>query len=383
MKISRAKWLSLFFVIGMGALVAWNLFTPSRSYSESENRYLQSFPSLSVDRLVSGEFAKSFDLYSSDQFPLREKWVALKTGVQMALLRPDNSRVYFGKNDRLFEVPSAANTVREEKNCRAVAAFLKAAQAKWPELKPSVLLSPTASTVLPEDLPSYAPVADQAALLRRMQKALGADIPFCDPTQAYFEQADREPRFFRTDHHWTVYGAFAAYQAWARSVGLTPLQMEDYTAKTVSADFLGTLYSKANLPWIQPEKLEIFEPKQKNPCQVTAENGKIKLNSLYDSSFLEGRDKYSYFLGGNHPVTEVTTSVKNGRNLLILKDSYAHSFVPFLTAHFETITLVDPRYFKEDLFAWMEGKGFTDILVLYNAATFAEDAILANVLAVG
>ena len=201
MKISRAKWLSLFFVIGMGALVAWNLFTPSRSYSESENRYLQSFPSLSVDRLVSGEFAKSFDLYSSDQFPLREKWVALKTGVQMALLRPDNSRVYFGKNDRLFEVPSAANTVREEKNCRAVAAFLKAAQAKWPELKPSVLLSPTASTVLPEDLPSYAPVADQAALLRRMQKALGADIPFCDPTQAYFEQADREPLFFRTDHH--------------------------------------------------------------------------------------------------------------------------------------------------------------------------------------
>ena len=52
MKISRAKWLSLFFVIGMGALVAWNLFTPSRSYSESENRYLQSFPSLSVDRLI-------------------------------------------------------------------------------------------------------------------------------------------------------------------------------------------------------------------------------------------------------------------------------------------------------------------------------------------
>ena len=314
---------------------------------------------------------------------MREKWVALKTSVQMALLRPDNGRVYFGKNDRLFEVPSAENTVREEKNCRAVAAFLKAAQAKWPELKPSVLLSPTASTVLPEDLPSHAPVADQAALLRRIQKALGTDIPFCDPTQAYFEQADRERLFFRTDHHWTVYGAFAAYQAWARSTGLTPLQMEDYTVKTVSADFLGTLYSKANLPWIQPEKLEIFEPKQKNPCKVTAENEKIKLDSLYDPSFLKGRDKYSYFLGGNHPVTEVTTSVKNGRRLLILKDSYAHSFVPFLTAHFETITLVDPRYFKEDLFAWMEGKDFTDILVLYNAATFAEDAILANVLAVG
>lgn len=115
-----------------------------------------------------------------------------------------------------------------------------------------------------------------------MQKALGADIPFCDPTQAYFEQADREPLFFRTDHHWTVYGAFAAYQAWARSVGLTPLQMEDYTAKTVSADFLGTLYSKANLPWIQPEKLEIFEPKQKIPVKSRRKMG--RLSSIHSTT---------------------------------------------------------------------------------------------------
>lgn len=382
MKLNKAKWLSLFFVVGLGTLVVWNLFTPSRAYSESENRYLQEFPALSVDRILSGDFAKDFDSFSSDQFPLREKWVALKTSVQMALLRPDNGRVYFGKNGRLFEIPTAENTIREEKNCQAVAAFLKAAQKKWKGIKTSVLLSPTAATILPEDLPKYAPVADQAALLQRMQKALGREIPFCDPTQAYLKQADREQLFFRTDHHWTVYGAFAAYQAWAEATGLTPLKREEHTVKTVSSDFLGTLYSKANLPWIQPEKLEIFEPEQKNPCTVTANNGKITLDSLYDPSFLKGRDQYSYFLGGNHPVTEVTTSVKNGKHLLLLKDSYAHSFTPFLTAHYEKIDLVDPRYFKEDLFAWIEGKGITDILVLYNAATFAEDASLANVLAV-
>lgn len=382
MKMNRAKWLSLFFAIGLGALVAWNLFTPSRAYSESENRYLQGFPTFSWSRVISGDFAKEFDSFSSDQFPLREKWVALKTSVQMALLRPDNGRVYFGKNDRLFEIPPAENAIREEKNCQAVAAFLKAAQKKWPGLKASVLLSPTAATVLPEDLPKYAPVADQAALLQRMQKALGAGIPFCDPTGAYLAQADRERLFFRTDHHWTAHGAFAAYQAWAETVGLSPLKREDYTVRAVSSNFLGTLYSKANLPWIAPEKLEIFEPKRQNPCTVSANNGKVKLASLYDPAFLEGRDQYSYFLGGNHPVTEITASVKNGKHLLILKDSYAHAFTPFLTAHYEKITLVDPRYFKEDLLAWMEGKGMTDILVLYNAATFAEDAILANVLAV-
>lgn len=382
MKINGTKWLSLFFVAGLGALVAWNLFTPSRAYSENENRYLQEFPALSWSRMVSGQFAEEFDRFSSDQFPLREKWVALKTSVQMALLRPDNGRVYFGKNGRLFEAPPVENAVREEKNCRAVAAFLKAARQKWPELNTSVLLSPTAASVLPDDLPKFAPVADQAALLQRMQRALGADIPFCDPTQSYLSQADREQLFFRTDHHWTVYGAYAAYQAWAEATGVTPLKREDFTARAVSSDFLGTLYSKANLPWIQPEKLEVFEPKQKNNCTITANNGKIRLDSLYDPSFLKGRDQYSYFLGGNHPMAEVTTSVKNGKHLLVLKDSYAHAFTPFLTAHYETITLIDPRYFKEELFAWMEGSGITDILVLYNAATFAVDAMLANVLAV-
>lgn len=382
MKINRAKWLSVFFAAGLGALVVWNLFTPTRAYSESENRYLQAFPSISWSRISSGEFAKEFDRFSSDQFPQREKWVALKTSVQMALLRPDNGRVYFGKNGRLFEVPPAENKAREEKNCQAVAAFLKALQKKWPGVNVSVLLSPTAATILPEDLPKFAPAANQAALLRRMQAALGEGIPFCDPTQTYLSQPDRERLFFRTDHHWTVDGAFAAYQAWAQTVGIAPLAQEDYTSKAVSADFLGTLYSKANLPWIQPETLQIFEPKQKNPCTVTANGGKVKLDSLYAPAFLEGRDQYSYFLGGNHPVTEIRTSVKNGKHLLLLKDSYAHAFAPFLTAHYETITLVDPRYFKEDLFAWLDGKGFTDVLVLYNAATFAEDAILAKVLAV-
>lgn len=129
------------------------------------------------------------------------------------------------------------------------------------------------ASVLPEDLPKYAPVADQGALLLRMQRALGAGIIFCDPTQAYLSQADRQQLFFRTDHHWTVYGAFAAYQAWAQATGVTPLKREDFTARAVSSDFLGTLYSKANLPWIQPEKLEVFEPKQKIDCTITANNG--------------------------------------------------------------------------------------------------------------
>ena len=113
---------------------------------------------------------------------------------------------------------------------------------------------------------------------------------------------------------------------------------------------------------------------------MTYDGGKTVRESLYDPSYLEGRDKYAYFLGGNHPLTEITTSVRNGRHLLVIKDSYAHALVPFLTAHYETIDMVDLRYFKEDLAAWMGDRGITDVLVLYNASTFASDRQLAAAL---
>ena len=137
---------------------------------------------------------------------------------------------------------------------------------------------------------------------------------------------------------------------------------------------------KANLPLIPADTIEAYLPEEENPCTVTYDGGKTVRESLYDPSYLEGRDKYAYFLGGNHPLTEITTSVRNGRRLLVIKDSYAHALVPFLTAHYETIDMVDLRYFKEDLAAWMGDRGITDVLVLYNASTFASDRQLAAAL---
>lgn len=68
------------------------------------------------------------------------------------------------------------------------------------------------------------------------------------------------------------------------------------------------------------------------------------------------------------------------RTLLILKDSYANCFVPFLTAHFREIVLVDPRYYYGNVDALMEEQEFTDVLFLYNLNTFLEDDVLHFVL---
>ena len=96
-------------------------------------------------------------------------------------------------------------------------------------------------------------------------------------------------------------------------------------------------------------------------------------DTLYQDEFLEKKDKYSYFLGGNHPQVEINTSTKNGKVLLLIKDSYAHCFVPFLAAHYETILMLDPRYLVTDVAALAQEKGVTDLLVLYNLPNFAVD----------
>lgn len=377
--MKKEKLLSLFFAGVLGAGLLWNVFTPDRTYSESENRYLQTFPELSADTLFSGRFTEDFGEYVSDQFPGRDGWVALKTMTRLMTLRPDNGRVYFGKNGRLFAMPDPEDRALEEKNCRAVADFLARVKDTWPDTAVSVLLAPTASTVLPEDLPALAPVRDEGALMDRMRAALG-DIPFCDSTQALLQAPDREALYYRTDHHWTAYGALTACTAWLRELGLEPLDAASLRLETVSDNFYGTLYSKANLPWIPADTLTAPQPAASREITVSYSDSDEVLSGLYDPSYLEGRDQYSYYLGGNHPLTTVETGAGTGRSLLVIKDSYAHAFVPYLTGHYDTIALIDPRYFREDILTWMEGKDFTDVLVLYNAATFAGDKQLAAML---
>ncbi len=377
----KDKIISLVFVGTLMAGFLWNILTPVKDYSERENRYLQGWPAVSAERVFSGQFGKDFETFTTDQFPMRDGWVALKTMAGLATLRPDNGRVYFGKNGRLFEVPAAADTALEETNCEAVADFLLRMMQANPTLNASVMLAPTATTVLANALPAYAPVANEAALIDRMRRSLGGRVVFCDPTPAMLSVLDRENLYYRTDHHWTTRGAYVAYRALMEAQGLQPLAEKEFTIETVADDFYGTLYSKANLSLISPDTIQVYHPKTANPCTVTWDGGKTMRDTLYDPSCLEGRDKYAYFLGGNHPLTEIETGVRNGRHLLVLKDSYAHALIPFLTAHYETIDVVDLRYFKETIPSWMDGRKITDVLVLYNASTFAADRQLAPALA--
>ena len=98
---------------------------------------------------------------------------------------------------------------------------------------------------------------------------------------------------------------------------------------------------------------------------------------MFEEKHLSTKDKYQVYLDGNHSVTRIDTNVHNGKTLLIIKDSYANSFATLAANHYETVYLVDFRYYRNSINAFISENEITDILILYNAITFAKDGYLS------
>ena len=102
--------------------------------------------------------------------------------------------------------------------------------------------------------------------------------------------------------------------------------------------------------------------------------------SIYDSSFLKTNDQYSVFLGGNKDIQRIELNNNSKRHLLLFKDSYANSFIQFIMNDYRSITIVDPRYYRDNIEKVMQEDLITDVMYLYNTNTFVEDTSLADVL---
>ena len=107
---------------------------------------------------------------------------------------------------------------------------------------------------------------------------------------------------------------------------------------------------------------------------------KRKTATLYDTSKLKGKDKYALFLGGNYPILDIKTTADSTDRLLIIKDSYANSLIPFLIPYYREIVVVDPRYYYDDIEKVMKKDNITSVLFLYNGNTFVKDNSISGVL---
>lgn len=366
-----------FFVLISGA----SLIIKDREFSPNENRYLAETPELSWDNILSGKFQDGLEDYLRDQVCFRDGWITVKTGIQKACGDTDIGGAYVGKDGYDFEKITSEDVDEKQvdRNIKAVEDYFMTASETIDKQKLSFLLVPTSGLVMQEKLPKNARLFDQAKYIDQVQKAM-KDYNFVDVRDTLMDHND-EYIYYKTDHHWTSAGACLAYDVWSERTG-GEAETEDGLVKNVVSDkFRGSLYSKIldadsayDEIWTYGlQKDDAFGSKD---CTVTIDE-KQQLDSIYDDEMLQKKDKYAYFLSGNygqvHIQNQKAASKAKGKNILIIKDSFANSFVPFVTQDYENIYMVDLRYYNGDMKSYLQEHNITDVLVLYNISNFISD----------
>ena len=364
----------------IGVFLVANAVSPDRTFSEVENRNLEQLPAVDFGtpeklfrdgNFFNGQFMRDFETYTTDQFIGRDAWVDLKARTERALGKKENNNVYFADNDTLitrFDQPSAD---RVTENLNYVNNFVENV-----DIPVVFSLIPSQACIWADRLPEGAPNASQTDLMAQAQGVV-TGATWADVYTPLMEHKD-EDIFYRTDHHWTSLGAYYGYTGLASALGYTPVPLTDYTPTVRSTEFYGTVFSSSGVRWVKPDTITTYVPDDGitvvSHTYDNSGNPVEEQRALYVESFLSVKDKYSMFLGGNQSLGVVTnTNNPDGPKLLIIRDSYADSLVPFLTAHYSEIHLIDPRYYHLSVKDYVAQNGIDQALVLYSVPNFVTD----------
>lgn len=354
-----------------------NLIVPDRQSSDSENRVLASSPKFSLTTIMAGDFAEQFENWMSDQFVGR----SLLRSVKTTLSRIGGSRlengVYLGKNGQLLEAIELPDQEYLSANLDSIKSFTES----YPDIPVSMLLVPDAACVLSDSLPSLASVEDQTQMISMVQRNLGDSVNWIDAVSV-LNKHKSEKIYYKTDSYWTALGAFYVFQAAAPVLGIEEDVSDKYVSYTVSDSFNGVLAAQCGVGLGEKETIDIYAPTQgDSDVIVNYVDESKRTTSLYDSSKLETRDQYSVYLGGNTSVLDIRTVSTSQDRLLVIKDSFANCFVPFLTPYYREIVVVDPRYYSGTITDLMDTYRITDVLFLYSGNTFFTDNSISGVFA--
>lgn len=365
----KAMWAEvLIFLLFIGAFFIINLLSPQRTFSEQENRTLQTFPRFTFERLFNKEFTTEFEDYASDQFVLRDQWITLKAASELALGKEENNDVSYGSDQTLIEAFDAPEQSTLDSSMGYLNQLVENTDADV-----YFALIPEKSEIWSDRLPNLTPNDSEAELIEHCYGLSNANN--IDILSVMREHAD-EYIYYRTDHHWTSLGAYYGFTAIGNAMGINVPSLDSYADRhTVSDSFYGTTWSKSGFSWVRPDSMEIFV-KEPDGLQITSyPQGSPLEGQLYDERQLEVKDKYSMFMGGNCPLHQIVTG-NDGPSLLIIRDSYTDSLVPFLLEDFSEIHIIDLRYYRMSISDYIQEHDFDNVLVAYSVSTFATDTNL-------
>lgn len=330
----RNKLIVSFFCVLLAVCALAGLFIPDKYYSEREKRTLAQKPAFTAAGFFSGKFGDKLETYLVDQVPLRDKWITLKTYLELGIGKRESGGVYTCKDNYLMD----KFTSYSQKQLAANAEALAELQNKQAEngISMSTMLVPVAAQVLSDKLPACAPVADYASILKVLNDAGVSVTNIISILTAHCNEAI----YYRTDHHWTSLGAYYAYCAWRD----TEPAADEWTKEALCNNFRGTTWNKVPLPSVPAEEITAWY-KHANR-RVSYNNGE------YETDREEGK-------------------------LLLIKDSYGNTFAQFPVEDYAEVHVIDLRFFRDDIVEYAKANGITDALILYGVQNFVKNTKLS------
>lgn len=390
------------FGLALSAVGVWFLLTPKLTTSDEEKRKLAQFPQYSQDSLFFGHFIDSIDLYVADHFPMRNGWMDIASDLkELRGIKNDEIAFYdasdIKKNDPVAPVKktdtigdsivedTTAGPPGEEVNnlfivegrameifggnCNMAQSYANTINKYQTELAGTGVR--IFDVAVPSSIEFFAPnqyKKQYSTEKKNIDCVYGALNPAIKGVDAHGALAahTKENIYFRTDHHWTGLGAYYAYTAYCESAGLTALQLSQMEHKQKNG-YLGSLYYLTRDPRLKenPDTVEYWKipGTYKSTCYNKGDLTKGFKGSIYAES-ASGANGYGVFLGGDWPMMKIENDVKNGKKCVLVKNSYGNPFATYLPYHYETVYVIDYRYYTGSLKQLIIDEKITDLIFL-------------------
>lgn len=417
------------------------LLAPRSTISYEENRLLAEKPKFSLTSLLDGSYTSGWSEYYNDTVPFRSKLKkTISAMMQWTGVQSEEDTVFFGNVSQVKKKTTTPVVTTESVETTVAVA---AAGNDETNTEPAVTTTVVTTTEDPNDEPaaeigegiildhkravcvyggSFSVGQDYAETLNAYQQDLGSDVQvyslvaptavsyylpeeYANYTASETENIDNinsylngvkpvdaynalklhtaEAIYARTDHHWLPLGAYYAAEAFAKVADVPFASLSDYDTAT-KKDYVGSMYTYTESAVLldNPEEFTYYIPKNKYKTTYYSTSftdpteGDLLMNlDGYDNSMY-----YLVFMGGDDKITHVETDCKNGRTLVIFKDSYGNALVPCLTSSFENIYVCDMRYFELNAIDFCKQVGCTDLLFAMNtfSATGGNESYLES-----
>jgi len=376
------------------SLTSLFLVLEKEEISISEKRTLSTFPEITWENYISGKLTKGINTYINDHFPFRSYAVRFTESFRYNLgFRLQNAQkiVVVEKpkmeenSDLAANLDSAAakqyldgideaysgsmlildgKVYTQNAGNPAVSPYFSKmlnlyADSLQGKARVFSCVAPLSSAFIP--LPEYEHYSKRnEETLLAIKANLNPGVYFAD-VFTEMNQHYSEYLWYGSDHHWTGLGAYYGYVAFCKAAGITPVPLTSMEKK-VKSGFLGSLYELTRDQSVRdrPDLVETYIP-------PGIETQAVRYNP-YDFKYPQktrvfcNSANYSTFICGDAPLIKITTNVKNGKKIAVVKNSMGNAFVVYLISHYEEIYVVDFRYSKHNLLKIMNDSQVNDLV---------------------